>query len=295
MRDAHSADSPHGAITTRQALVLRSNPAIRRGNGLLESVRDLLPDRPAKVVPPRRIVISEGSCHALPDPLFRGRPRIVDPQHRFQNLGENPVFHRFASAVLGLGLLVAGAAETRGAISLVGLDVYSSTSQGAVTNTGFRYSSNSRDPGSSYMFVTPTSNSGATQGKAIIFALVTGANTFTFTPNNNFGLADPYGGIEFFFNQTGVSYNPTDDSHAGDLAAYALAGGTGFTTPTTGTSILDDGPGGGGRPLTTAPPRLSWVTSECRSRRSRSTRPRAVRSPCRSATCSRSPSHRRWS
>jgi hypothetical protein len=124
-------------------------------------------------------------------------------------------------------------------ISLVGFDLYSSDMTGATNNGGFRYSSNSSDSASHEILT----NSSGTQSTGISFALASGDNTFTFTPNNIFGTGD-FTGVVFFFNDTGISFNPTVSTPA-QYAAFVPTGSSPFAFPISGVKVEDYVPNGG--------------------------------------------------
>jgi len=118
--------------------------------------------------------------------------------------------------------------------------LYASNMNGATTNVGFRYTSNSSDSGASHETLT---NISGTQSTGISFALASGDNTFTFTPNNAFGTG-AFTGVVFFFNDTGTSFNPTTSVDS-QYVAYVPVGASNFAFPANGVQVENYVPGGG--------------------------------------------------
>jgi hypothetical protein len=135
------------------------------------------------------------------------------------------------------------ASQAFATISLVGFDLYASDATGATLNGGFRYSSNSSDIGASFESLT---NSSGTQSTGISFALASGDNSFTFTPDNSFG-AGTIAGVLFFFNDSGFSFNPTTGVDP-QYAAFVPVGSSAFAFPNTGVNVENYEPGGGAAP-----------------------------------------------
>ena len=151
---------------------------------------------------------------------------------------EFKLFRIVALASFGVaGLFASHAFAT---ISLVGFDLYASDATGATTNGGFRYTSNSSDSGASHEALT---NGSGTQSTGISFALASGDNSFTFTPNNNFGTG-AFTGVVFFFNDTGTSFNPTTSVDA-EYAAFGPVNSSTFAFPANGVLVEDYKPNGG--------------------------------------------------
>jgi hypothetical protein len=153
---------------------------------------------------------------------------------------ESKLFRIVAVASFGIAGLFASHAFATTTISLVGFDLYASDKTGATTNGGFRYTSNSSDSGASHETLT---NISGTQSTGISFALASGDNTFTFTPNNAFGTGD-FTGVVFFFNDTGTSFNPTTSVDS-QYVAFVPAGSSTIAFPASGVQVENYIPGGG--------------------------------------------------
>jgi hypothetical protein len=123
---------------------------------------------------------------------------------------------------------------------LVGAVLYSSSSNGT-NQSAYAFSTNSATP----HFRLSLTLGASTQNNAISFALADGANNFTFVGSPG---ADPgsFGGLEFFFNSTGTSFNPDGATGvAGDLTAVANTNvANSFFIPLGGTAVrsYDNGP-----------------------------------------------------
>jgi hypothetical protein len=147
-------------------------------------------------------------------------------------------------AALGAAVLISHSASA--AISLVGIDIYASAADGSVSNPGYRYSSNDND----FSYADEITLGASTQAKPISFALASGDNTFIFSPTSGVdgtgpGYTGTYTGFDFFFNDTGTSFNPTTAGNVPSLAAYVTSGTSNYAYPANGTLVIEYAPNGG--------------------------------------------------
>jgi hypothetical protein len=154
-----------------------------------------------------------------------------------------------------LGIVLACCSISHAEIYLVGFDLYSSEATGASSDDpvpgGYRWSSNSSESGGiARQQLTEVSPAGGSQTLGISFPLVNGSNTFTFAENPNYppgGTPNPgsFAGVNLFFNDTGVSYNPSQTGIAGNLAAFVPTNVSSPTVSYPGAGVLVDdyGPG----------------------------------------------------
>lgn len=160
---------------------------------------------------------------------------------------------RRALALAAFGFAVASGGSAFATISLVGIDIYDSGTDGTNIAGGYRYSSNSSD----FSYADELTLGTSSQAKPISFALAEGDNTFTFSPTSGVDGTGPgdtgtYTGFVFFFDDTGTSYNPTTNGIAADLAAYVVSGTSAFAFPAAGVGVQDYGPNGGQTPYSGA-------------------------------------------
>ena len=153
---------------------------------------------------------------------------------------------RRALALGAFGFAVASGSSAFATISLVGIDIYDSGTDGTNVAGGYRYSSNSSD----FSYADELTLGTSSQAKPISFALAAGDNTFTFSPTSGIdgtgsGDTGVYTGFVFFFDDTGASYNPTTAGIAADYAAFVPSGTSAVTFPAAGVLVQDYGPGGG--------------------------------------------------
>jgi hypothetical protein len=131
---------------------------------------------------------------------------------------------------LVLMVLGVGRAEAS-SIYLVGALVYESAADGSNSVVPYYQYSTNTSTGHLALNINGT-------GIPISFLLSPGDNVFTFDVPLSFPI--DIVGLELFFNDTGISYNPAYDPGVGipgDLAAYTIAGSSTFAIPSAGTNV----------------------------------------------------------
>jgi len=147
---------------------------------------------------------------------------------------------KLIGVLTGLGFALSASMAQATTIYLVGAQLYAANPNGSTSELGYQYSTNSATGAGAANLPLDLQGGGA-DDLAISFALNLGDNIFDFRPvTDAFGdFPRSYYGLNLFFNNTGVSFNPVagDPRIAGDLTVSVPTDSSVFIVPTAGTNI----------------------------------------------------------